>query len=107
LISPAPVAAKIIIATTIGPLWEELLTRGLLFRAVSGSPATVARAITRFTTALVFNLAHFNKDWVGRMWAFASAYGWIRLASHPTIPAVVAHRFYNITVYNVFRLMDR
>jgi hypothetical protein len=67
------------IATTIGPLWEELLTRGLLFRAVSGSQATPRRAIIAvLAVAIVFSLAHFDKDWVGRMWAFANRLG-IRL----------------------------
>jgi len=66
-------AAQMIIATTIGPLWEELLTRGLLFRAVSGSRAKPHRAIIAvLAAALVFSLAHLDKDWVGRLWAFAS-----------------------------------
>ena len=110
LIAPAPLAAKMIIATTIGPLWEELLTRGILFRALSGNQATPRRAIIAvLVAALVFSLAHLDKDWVGRMWAFASgcAYGWIRLASRSTIPAVIAHQFYNITVYNLFLLILR
>src|SRR5260370_38378635 len=45
LITPAPLAAKMIIATTVGPLWEELLTRGLLFLALSENHATPRRAI--------------------------------------------------------------
>lgn len=109
-IAPAPLAAQMIIATTIGPLWEELLMRGLLFRAVSGSQAKPHRAIIAvLAAALVFSLAHLDKDGVGRLWAFASGcvYGWIRLASRSTIPAVIAHQFYNLTVYNVFRLILR
>jgi membrane protease YdiL (CAAX protease family) len=57
----------------------------------------------------VFSLAHLDKDWVGRRWAFASgrAYGWIRLASRSTIPAVITYQFHNIAVYKVFRLILR
>src|SRR5260370_26609306 len=90
LITLARLAAKMIIATTIGPLWEELLTRGLLFRALSGNHATPRRAIIAvLVAALVFSLAHLDKDWVGRMWAFATGctYGWIRLATRLTVPA--------------------
>jgi membrane protease YdiL (CAAX protease family) len=75
--------------------FEELLTRGLLFRALSGIHATPRRAIMAvLVAALVFSLAHLDKDWVDGMWAFASsyAYGWIRLASC-SIPAVIAHQF--------------
>ena len=50
--------------------------------------------------ALVFSLAHLDKDWVGGMWAFASsyAYGWIRLASRSTIPAVIAYNKFTVEI---------
>jgi hypothetical protein len=81
LIAPAPLTATMIIAATIGPLWEELLTRALLFRAVSGSQAKPRRAIIAVLDSLGVQSGDLDKDCT--MWTLASgcAYGWTRLAS--------------------------
>jgi hypothetical protein len=107
LIAPTPLAAKMIIATNHWAAREELLTRALLFRAVSGSQAKPRRAIIGVLDSLGVQSVDFDKDCKNegfrkRLRVRLNSSGVTLDNSSGDCPPVLQH-----TVYHVFRLIFR
>lgn len=74
-----------------GPLVEEFVVRGFLFRGWSQSSLGPIGAIV--LTSAVWAMNHTQYDWFGRLliFAFGLVLGYLRWTSNSTWPTVVAH----------------
>ncbi len=74
-----------------GPLVEEFVVRGFLFRGWSQSSLGPIGAIV--LTSAVWAMNHTQYDWFGRLliFAFGLVLGYIRWSGNSTWPTVVAH----------------
>jgi membrane protease YdiL (CAAX protease family) len=81
-----------------GPLMEELVFRGFLFRGWSQSFLGPIGAI--FLTSAVWALNHTQYDWFGRtiIFAFGLVLGHLRWSSNSTWTTVVAHSACNTVI---------
>jgi membrane protease YdiL (CAAX protease family) len=95
-----------IIASTVGPMAEELAFRGfmmpLLVRSFGAFFGIVA-------TALPFALIHgpqYGYQWQNLLvlTLAACAFGWARLTFRSVIPAIVMHGLYNLTLFAGYSL---
>lgn len=90
-----------VIASTVGPLAEELAFRGfmmpLLVRSFGARWGVIA-------TALPFALIHgpqYDFQWQNLLvlTLAACAFGWARLTFRSVIPAIIMHGLYNLTLF--------
>ncbi|MCK1391151.1 CPBP family intramembrane metalloprotease [Bradyrhizobium sp. 1] len=81
-----------------GPLMEEFVVRGFLFRGWSESSLGPVGAIV--LTSAVWALNHTQYDWFGRgiIFAFGLVLGHLRWTSNSTWTAVVAHSACNTAI---------
>lgn len=92
---------------TLGPLLEELVFRGYLFWGVHWFLRRFISQsgwLTVVVIAAVFALSHFAKpgithSQIASVFGTGLLYGWLRLKSDSTVPAVFAHTSYNATIF--------
>ncbi len=82
-----------------GPIMEEFIVRGFMFRGWSQSFLGPIGAIT--LTAAVWALNHTQYDWFGRFWIFITglALGHFRWRSNSTWLAVMCHSAMNTVIF--------
>jgi uncharacterized protein len=80
----------------VGPLGEELLFRGFLFRGIVREPGDVLPGI--LVIALLWSLLHYQYDWFGVAVVFAIGMllGYVRHYSGSTTLAVLLHVLLNL-----------
>jgi uncharacterized protein len=80
----------------VGPIGEETLFRGFLFRGWHRSPRDAWVAIT--VTALLWALSHaqYNVYFMGQVFAFGLLLGWFRFKSGSTILTILLHGLLNL-----------
>ncbi len=82
-----------------GPLMEEFVVRGFMFRGWSQSFLGPIGAIV--LTSMLWAMAHTQYDWFGRFWIFVSGLvlGHFRWRSNSTWLAVMCHSAINISIF--------
>jgi hypothetical protein len=90
----------------LGPITEELLMRGFLFRGWSASRFGVSGAIV--LTAAVWTLMHTQYDWVVLMdvLCIGLLLGWIRQRSGSTLPCIFLHATQNAAALVQVAILD-
>jgi membrane protease YdiL (CAAX protease family) len=85
----------VIAIVVVGPIGEETLFRGFLFRGWYRSPRDTWVAIG--TTALLWALSHaqYNLYLIGQVFVFGLLLGWFRLKSGSTLLTMVLHGLVN------------
>lgn len=102
-----PAFAELWIAVTWGPLIEEVIFRGYIF---SYADMILGRWMRRpgwlivVAIAALFALSHLIKSGITpvqvvSVFVTGALYGWLRLGSGSTVPAVTAHISYNSVIY--------
>jgi membrane protease YdiL (CAAX protease family) len=105
--SASPAFTEVWLATTIGPLFEELVFRGYLFWAVGTLLQRLAPFLSPLTTiwvAALFSLAHAPKPGItesqlAAIFGTGLLYGLLRQRSGSTLPPVIAHMVFNAVIY--------
>ncbi len=101
-----PPSRRILLASSSGPMIEEMLFRGLLFWLIfellrrMGLPLAAAVGATVFLTAIAFALSH-NDRHGPRLYATiltGIAFGWMRVRSGSTAAATLMHAVYNLVL---------
>jgi membrane protease YdiL (CAAX protease family) len=101
-----PPSQRILLASSSGPMIEEMLFRGLLFWLIfellrrMGLPLAAAVGATVFLTAIAFALSH-NDRHGPRLYATiltGIAFGWMRVRSGSTAAATLMHAVYNLVL---------
>jgi len=101
-----PLSQRILLASSSGPMIEEMLFRGLLFWLIfellrrMGLPFAAAAGATVFLTAIAFALSH-NDRHGPRLYATiltGIAFGWLRVRSGSTAAATLMHAVYNLVL---------
>ena len=101
-----PPAQRILLASSSGPMIEEMLFHGLLFWLIfellrrMGLPLAAAVGATVFLTAIAFALSH-NDRHGPRLYATiltGIAFGWLRVRSGSTAAATLMHAVYNLVL---------
>ena len=96
----------VLLASTAGPILEELLFRGLLYWVLHkilrqfGVPTMVVNIFSISVLAVLFAFAHADRETV-HLWSaiFTGAgFGYIRVASRSTACAALMHACYNFTL---------
>ncbi len=79
----------------VGPIGEETLFRGFLFRGWHRSPSDARVAI--IITALLWALSHaqYNPYFMGQVFVFGLLLGWFRFKSGSTILTILLHGLVN------------
>ena len=102
-----PAFAELWIAVTWGPLIEEVIFRGYIF---SFAEMILGRWMRRpgwlivIGIAALFALSHLIKSGITpvqviSVFVTGTLYGWLRLGSGSTVPAVASHISYNSVIY--------
>lgn len=102
-----PPFAELWIAVTWGPLIEEIIFRGYSF---SFAHMMLSRRMRRpgwpivIGIAALFALSHVFKSGITpvqivSVFVTGTLYGWLRLGSGSTVPAVISHISYNSVIY--------
>jgi len=80
----------------VGPIGEETLFRGFLFRGWHRSPRDAWLAI--IVTALLWALSHvqYNLFFIGQVFVFGLLLGWFRFKSGSTIITILLHGLLNL-----------
>lgn len=102
-----PAFVEIWIAVTWGPLIEEVIFRGYIF---SFAHMILSRWMRRpgwlivIGIAALFALSHLIKSGITpvqvvSVFVTGTLYGWLRLGSGSTVPAVISHISYNSVIY--------
>jgi CAAX protease family protein len=83
----------------LGPLYEELLFRGFLYRGLAKSRLGVTGAI--FVTSLLWAVLHYDRHWVGVALVFAMGivYGWVRHRTDSVALPIAIHMYFNFFVF--------
>lgn len=105
--SASPMFTDVWMAVTLGPLVEELIFRGYLFRVVAVSLARLkvrSGAAAAVIVAVLFALGHTSKPGITgpqlvAIFGTGLLYGWLRLDSGSTVPPVIAHIVFNAVIY--------
>ena len=101
-----PPAHRVLLASSSGPMIEELLFRGLIYWLIfeclrrAGVSVRLAVCLTVFLTALAFALSHNDRNGP-RLYATiltGVAFGWMRAQSDSTAAATVMHAVYNLAL---------
>jgi membrane protease YdiL (CAAX protease family) len=101
-----PPPQRVLLASSSGPMIEEMLFRGLLFWLIlellrrMGLPLAAAVGATVFLTAIAFALSH-NDRHGPRLYATiltGIAFGWMRVRSGSTAAATLMHAVYNLVL---------
>jgi len=101
-----PPSQRVLLASSSGPMIEEMLFRGLLFWLIfellrrMGLPLAAAVGSTVFLTAIAFALSH-NDRHGPRLYATiltGIAFGWMRVRSGSTAAATLMHAVYNLVL---------
>lgn len=90
--SPVVFAGLVLTVAVIAPVAEEIIYRGLLYRAFrdrAGVP--VALLLSGF----VFAIAHLEQDHLLALWFIGVVLAWVTERSGSLIPAMAAHGLYN------------
>ena len=100
------VAGLAIMATTIGPILEELLFRGFLWGVLADmmkghAPTPTALVVIAVATAVIFALAHHNESVLYFWLRFGAGlvYGLIRITGRSCAPAAASHWAYNVALF--------
>jgi membrane protease YdiL (CAAX protease family) len=88
--------------TITGPIVEEFLCRGFMFRGWSQSFLGPAGAIVLISA--IWAATHVDQSWWARVWIFVSglALGYFRWRSHSTWLAVLCHSAMNVLAFFTF-----
>ena len=101
-----PPAHRVLLASSSGPMIEELLFRGLIYWLIfeclrrAGVSVRLAVCVTVFLTALAFAFSHNDRNGP-RLYATiltGVAFGWMRAQSDSTAAATVMHAVYNLAL---------
>ena len=101
-----PPSQRILLASSSGPMIEEMLFRGLLFWLIfellrrRGVPKSAAAGAAVFLMAIAFALSH-NDRHGPRLYATiltGIAFGWMRVRSGSTAAATLMHAVYNLVL---------
>ena len=101
-----PPAHRVLLASSSGPMIEELLFRGLIYWLIfeclrrAGVSLRLAICVTVLLTALAFAFSH-NDRHGPRLYATiltGVAFGWMRAQSDSTAAATVMHAVYNLAL---------
>lgn len=90
--SPAVFAGLVLTVAVIAPVAEEIIYRGLLYRAFrdrAGVPVAL------LLSGLVFAIAHLEQDHLLALWLIGVVLAWVTERSGSLIPAMAAHGLYN------------
>jgi membrane protease YdiL (CAAX protease family) len=101
-----PPPHRVLLASSAGPIIEELLFRGLIYWLIfeflrrRGVPLGTAAFVTVFVTAIAFALSHNDRNGP-RLYATVLtgvAFGWMRAQSGSTAAATLMHGVYNLAL---------
>ena len=101
-----PPPYRVLLASSSGPMIEEMLFRGLLFWLIfeflrrRGLRQAAAVALTVFLTAIAFAFSHNDRHGL-RLYATiltGIAFGWMRVRSGSTAAATLMHAVYNLVL---------
>jgi membrane protease YdiL (CAAX protease family) len=101
-----PPLQRILLASSSGPMIEEMLFRGLLFWLIfevlrrRNVPQSAAAGATVFLTAIAFAFSHNDRQDL-RLYATiltGIAFGWMRVRSGSTAAATLMHAVYNLVL---------
>jgi membrane protease YdiL (CAAX protease family) len=101
-----PPPHRILLASSAGPIIEELLFRGLIYWLIfeflrrRGVPLGTAACVTIFLTAIAFAFSHNDRNGP-RLYATmltGVAFGWMRAQSGSTAAATLMHAVYNLSL---------
>ena len=101
-----PPPQRVLLASSSGPMIEEMLFRGLLFWLIfellrrRGVPQSAAAAATVLLTAIAFAFSHNDRHGL-RLYATiltGIAFGWMRVRSGSTAAATLMHAVYNLVL---------
>lgn len=99
--SPAAWVALGLMATVPGPLFEELVFRGLLFGTLRGSLGPAGAVLF---SALAFALVHGDPQALLVLAALGALFAWLYQRTGSLWPAVIAHGLWNGTTLAVMAL---
>jgi len=102
----APPPYRVLLASSSGPMIEEILFRGLLFWVIfellrrGGVRHAVAVALTVFLTAIAFAISHNGRHGLQLYSTILTgiAFGWMRVRSGSTAAASLMHAAYNLVL---------
>jgi len=102
----APPPYRVLLASSSGPIIEEMLFRGLLFWVIfellrrGGMRQAAAVALTVFLTAIAFAIAHNGRQGLQLYSTILTgiAFGWMRVRSGSTAAASLMHAVYNLVL---------
>ena len=101
-----PPPHRVLLASSSGPMIEELLFRGLIYLLIfeflrrRGVPLGMASCVTVFLTAVAFAFSHGDRHGP-RLYATiltGVAFGWMRAQSGSTASATLMHAAYNLAL---------
>ena len=101
-----PPPHRVLLASSSGPMIEEILFRGLLFWVIfellrrGGVRHAVAVALTVFLTAIAFAISHNGRHGLQLYSTILTgiAFGWMRVRSGSTAAASLMHAVYNLVL---------
>jgi membrane protease YdiL (CAAX protease family) len=102
----APPPYRVLLASSSGPMIEEMLFRGLLFWVIfellrrGGVRQAAAVALTVFLTAIAFAISHNGRQGLQLYSTILTgiAFGWMRVRSGSTAAASLMHAVYNVVL---------
>jgi membrane protease YdiL (CAAX protease family) len=101
--SPLVVLALIVTVILIAPLVEEVIYRGVIYRAFRDR-AGVPLAIV--ASGLIFAITHVEIDHLLPLWWIGMALAWVAERTGSILPAIAVHMFYNGLSLGIY-LLDR
>jgi membrane protease YdiL (CAAX protease family) len=102
----APPPYRVLLASSSGPMIEEMLFRGLLFCVIfellrrGGVRQAAAVALTVFLTAIAFAISHNGRQGLQLYSTILTgiAFGWMRVRSGSSAAASLMHAVYNLVL---------
>jgi membrane protease YdiL (CAAX protease family) len=90
--------ARLLSSCVVGPIVEELVIRGFLWRSIAASRLGVIGALA--ITSLLFGLVHNDRTWFGvaLISIHGLIYGWLRWRTGSTVPMIALHAIYNSVI---------
>jgi membrane protease YdiL (CAAX protease family) len=76
----------------IGPLTEEIVYRGLLYRAFRDR---IGVPMALLLSGLIFAITHLELDHIVALWLIGVIFAWVTERSGSLLPAIAAHSLYN------------
>ena len=91
----------------LAPITEELIYRGVLFKAIAGSRLGPVGAV--ILTTVFFTASHYQYGFLDLVTIFIDAlyWGWVRYKTGSTIPSIILHVFSNSIAVCEFLWINR